>query len=203
MDYELILIDDGSNDGSGKICDKYASEYCFIKTYHKSNGEVSSARNLGIEKSSAEYIAFCDSDDYIDSVFLQHAYDVCSELQVDLYNTSFQKNAVCQEKSISVESPNFYSNSLKITADDFAFLLEADYVTSCWSGLIRPSVMDGVRFQTNMSFGEDVKSIFDLLSQNTSLFIDNEYFYHYVNNADGITSNVSIKKCYSIIETYI
>ena len=203
-EYEIILIDDGSNDGSGKICDKYASEFSFVKTYHQPNDGVSSARNLGIEKSSGEYIAFCDSDDYIDSGFLQHAYDVCSDLQVDLYRTSFLKeNRACSQNSFSVDTPNFYSSSMKITADEFAFLLEKEYVTSCWSGLVKRNVIDGIRFDSNMIFGEDVKFIFELLSQNVSLFIDNKCFYHYVNNADGITSNVSIKKCRSIKETYL
>jgi len=64
-DFELILIDDGSNDGSEQICDNYASEYDNIIIVHKENGGQSSARNLGVELARGEYFVFVDSDDYI------------------------------------------------------------------------------------------------------------------------------------------
>lgn len=64
-DVEIILVDDGSKDNSGLICDKYASEYEYIKAIHKKNGGLSSARNAGINEASGKYIWFVDSDDYI------------------------------------------------------------------------------------------------------------------------------------------
>ena len=68
--YEIILIDDGSTDSSGLICDEYSKKHCFIKTFHKKNGGLSSARNYGIDKSSGNYICFLDSDDwYSDNAF--------------------------------------------------------------------------------------------------------------------------------------
>lgn len=64
-DFELLLIDDGSTDKSVDICDKYALKDSRIRVFHKKNGGVSSARNLGIKKSSGVYILFVDSDDYL------------------------------------------------------------------------------------------------------------------------------------------
>ena len=64
-DYEIILVDDGSPDNSGKICEEYAKKDDRIKVVHKKNGGLSSARNAGIRNSTAEYILFCDSDDYV------------------------------------------------------------------------------------------------------------------------------------------
>lgn len=64
---EIILVDDGSNDGSGIICDKFAMEDSRIRVFHKENGGSSSARNLGIKEAKGEYIGFIDSDDYIES----------------------------------------------------------------------------------------------------------------------------------------
>ena len=65
-DFELILVDDGSTDNSGKICDEYAEKDCRIKVIHKDNWGVSSARNVGLENSVGEYIMFCDSDDFVE-----------------------------------------------------------------------------------------------------------------------------------------
>ena len=62
--YELILVDDGSPDNCGKICDEYADKYEFIKVFHKKNGGLSDARNFGIKKATGEYLVFLDSDDY-------------------------------------------------------------------------------------------------------------------------------------------
>ena len=65
QDFELILVDDGSTDCSGEICDKYASNDIRIRVFHKPNGGVSSARNLGLSKINGNYVIFVDSDDFL------------------------------------------------------------------------------------------------------------------------------------------
>lgn len=69
-DFELLLIDDGSLDSSGAICDEYAEKYNHVRVWHKVNGGVSSARNLGLDNARGEWITFCDSDDYVDRDWL-------------------------------------------------------------------------------------------------------------------------------------
>lgn len=71
-DFELLLIDDGSRDSSSKICDEYVRKDSRIRVFHKKNGGVSSARNLGILKSLGEYLTFVDSDDYVSVDYLQY-----------------------------------------------------------------------------------------------------------------------------------
>ena len=68
-DIEILLIDDGSTDNSGKLCDEYAQNYSAITAYHKQNGGLSSARNYGMYKAKGEYYCFIDSDDYISDDF--------------------------------------------------------------------------------------------------------------------------------------
>ncbi len=69
-DFELLLIDDGSRDNSGKICDEYAEKDSRIRVFHKENGGVSSARNVGLDNTCGEYVSFIDSDDWIGPSFL-------------------------------------------------------------------------------------------------------------------------------------
>ena len=69
--FELILVDDGSTDGSGKLCDRFAVEDDRLRVIHKPNGGVSSARNAGIDAATGGYITFCDSDDYLESDYLE------------------------------------------------------------------------------------------------------------------------------------
>ena len=68
---EIILVDDGSKDRSGEIADEYAAKYNNIKVIHQENGGLSAARNTGIDAATKEYIAFVDSDDYIDSIMYE------------------------------------------------------------------------------------------------------------------------------------
>lgn len=70
-DFELLLIDDGSSDLSGEICDDYVEKDARIRVFHKENGGVSSARNLGLENAQGEWICFIDSDDWVEVDFLK------------------------------------------------------------------------------------------------------------------------------------
>lgn len=74
--FEVILVDDGSQDNSGKICDKYAEKDVRVKVLHKSNGGQSSARNYGLDHATGDYILYVDSDDYLSSDYLEQMYNM-------------------------------------------------------------------------------------------------------------------------------
>ena len=84
QDYEILLIDDGSKDSSGEICDRYAREHSRIRVVHKPNGGLSTARNAGIEHARGEYLTFCDPDDWVDADYLQQFVEACTEAIVAL-----------------------------------------------------------------------------------------------------------------------
>ncbi len=90
-EYEIILVDDGSLDGSSKICDEYALEHNYITVFHKENGGLSDARNAGIMRAKGKYIMFIDSDDYVERGAMQK---ICSEIKsvnCDIYCTNYKK----------------------------------------------------------------------------------------------------------------
>ncbi len=88
-DFELILVDDGSPDNCGAICDEYAEKDSRVKVIHKKNGGVSSARNMGLDAARGEYIYFCDGDDYIEKELLADAVQAMSGYDMVVFNTFF------------------------------------------------------------------------------------------------------------------
>lgn len=88
--FELILVDDGSTDNSGKICDDFANQNENIKVIHKKNGGLSSARNAGTENSQGEYITFIDSDDFISNTYLETLYNLIIKYNAEISCCNFQ-----------------------------------------------------------------------------------------------------------------
>lgn len=87
--FELILVDDGSTDNSGKICDEFLKKDKRISVIHKKNGGLSDARNVGIDNSTGEYITFIDSDDFIEKNYLQIHYDLIKKYDSNLVISSY------------------------------------------------------------------------------------------------------------------
>ena len=101
-DYELILVDDGSKDESGKICEKYASKDSRIRVFHKENGGVSSARNLGIANATGEWMVFIDGDDWIDPYYL-NVVKLHSDKNVDVLHFGYKR--VLSDGTVKDEIP--------------------------------------------------------------------------------------------------
>lgn len=93
-DFELLLIDDGSKDGSGEICDKYALKDNRIRVFHKENGGVASARQLGVDEARGEYSIHADGDDWVEPDMLQCFYNKAKETNADIIIADYyiQKN---------------------------------------------------------------------------------------------------------------
>ena len=102
-DFELLLIDDGSKDKSGDICDEYVAKDVRIKVFHKANAGVSSARNLGLDKAKGEFIFFVDSDDFLDKTHLENY-----SKDIDNFDLIFQGYKLVEETTGKViEKKNF------------------------------------------------------------------------------------------------
>ena len=106
-DWELLLVDDGSTDSSGSICDEYATQDSRIRVFHKENGGVSSARNLGLDYARGEWITFVDSDDYIAPDMIEKLYETQKRNNADI--------TVCGYRWVDKEGKNlksFHMNSM-------------------------------------------------------------------------------------------
>lgn len=101
-DWELLLIDDGSPDRSGKICDEYAKKETRIRVFHKENGGVSSARNLGLDEAQGEWVTFIDADDYILPCFIEGLYKPIEKGE----SLDFVHGGCCNVKNNEVVSVN-------------------------------------------------------------------------------------------------
>ena len=80
--FEAILVDDGSTDSSGKMCDEYAKKDTRVLVFHKENGGLSDARNYGVERAHGELVAFLDSDDFVSNDYLFHLYSLIQKTEV-------------------------------------------------------------------------------------------------------------------------
>ena len=183
-DYELILIDDGSTDNSGFICDKYAEKDNRIKVIHKENGGVSSARNLGLDNAKGEWITFVDSDDWIGKNYFQILEnDINEEIDWVLINLikSYDKHQTLITK--------FINNKL-IKSDFLEFhSIYPDYFGPTAKFYKNSFIKNIISFDKNLSYGEDTLFNLDYLS-NCNQIITLEranYFYRDLDNSLSTT----------------
>lgn len=141
---EIILVDDGSTDTSGKLCDKFAEKDSRIIVIHKKNGGLSDARNVGIDKSSGSYLVFVDSDDWIDPDMISILYNVAQKNNSDIIECSYR---------------NIYKDHILEETNCNAEIINGDYVTAlegmldwryfkpvAWNKLYKRNVIKDIRY---------------------------------------------------------
>lgn len=150
-DFELILVDDGSPDKSGEICDSYAKKDNRIKVFHKKNGGVSSARNFGIDKAVGEWLCFIDSDDTIDSTYLEDFK--LYKKGYDMYLQGYKRIT----PDSKIEKYSFEDFHSKDYYEILAFSEDIRIINSpCYKLYRRDIVIDkGLSYDSNTSYGED------------------------------------------------
>ena len=188
-DFELLLIDDGSKDKSGAICDKYADKDDRIRVFHKKNGGVSSARNVGLDNAKGEWIAFVDADDSLKKQFLNNLF-VNTDVDIDLVIGGYQEFG-------DYHNVNKIDNKHVFEFSDSADYLDIDAKRNIglsvfyypWGKLYRNSIMasQGLRFNTKMKLAEDSTFLILFASQakNGELIPFADYEYRRFSGAAG------------------
>lgn len=187
-DWECILVDDGSPDESGAVCDKYAHKDTRIKVIHKPNGGVSSARNVGLSTAQGEYIYFIDSDDYVEREALELSLSKAQQSEADLIVHGLVNDYIYNHSSSVVKYVSLpekdYSTILEM-ADRWG-LLKGPY-----NKLFRKSIIkdNAIRFDESISYGEDSKFTFEYLAHCHSIAFVPRHLYHYCfRDKDSLTS---------------
>lgn len=190
---ELILIDDGSSDTSGSICDKLASQDNRIQVLHKENGGVSSARNLGIEKATGDYICFVDSDDWLELDYFALAVPILQKYKPKL----LQNNYVKDDGLGNIISKYKESNILYYNAEQDLY----EMATGCHYGwepvasFYEATGCKKVKFNTEIVFGEDLLFRYEFNKINDGLYIY-QYLpkYHYYTRESSAVNSYSVYK---------
>lgn len=149
-DFELILVDDGSPDRSGEICDKYAQKDKRIRVLHQKNGGVSSARNLGLKNAIGEWVCFIDSDDVIGKTYLAD-FNMNDEI-ADLYSQGYIVLDKTGSRKVVLDIP------LGVSKQNILCLLEQYNILNspCYKLYKRNLIIDNnILFDTSLPFGED------------------------------------------------
>lgn len=191
-DFELILIDDGSTDQSGKICDGYANKDNRVVVIHKANGGQSTARNRGIDAAGGEFAVFLDSDDFINDInFLS---DIKNKITpyTDIIAFRYQKyyGDRSDECGISLPEDNF-SNKTELLKS----LVSKDaFFCSCWSKCTRMSILkdNNIRFDENLCC-EDMDWYYNVVSKAKNFDTVNKPYINYRQRENSVTSTFKAK----------
>lgn len=149
---EIILVDDGSDDGSDKICDAYALKDNRIKVIHQLNKGLSAARNAALDIASGDYITFVDSDDLISDCYIEFLHKIISQHNVDIACVDFSsdKNKLCNSADNIV--PQIFSSQQTL----LQMLYQKGITSSAWGKLFRKNLFDNVRFAEGLLY-EDLE----------------------------------------------
>lgn len=169
-DFELLLVDDGSNDGSPAICDEYAKQDARVRVYHKDNGGVSSARNLGLDYAKGEWVAFIDSDDRISCDYLSDVTTRNEDVIIKGYKKLF---GMMTTESLYTQEINSNSFPVFIFSNIASSLLRAP-----WAKFYNKSILGDLRFLTDMKIGEDAWFVFSYLSRCKTFALSNYGTYY-------------------------
>lgn len=187
---EVIAVDDGSKDNSGKILDELAIQNKKLKVIHKTNSGVSAARNDGIDNSMGEYITFVDADDYLSPDAVEYMMNILNETASDFvilrncFTSSYQKQFDDCIKKINNEHA-------------IALLLGLSMELGCWNKLYSKKMLleNKIRFNENLFYGEGLRFILNVAEKASSIGLGTKAVYYYrKSNLSSATSKFNYKK---------
>lgn len=180
---EILLIDDGSTDMSPLICDRYASKFKNISVYHKKNGGISSARNYGLDRISkkSNYIAFVDSDDFINPKMYEILYDSLTEYNCDISVCNFSK--VYDENCVE----NISNNITTVTMKEYMNSYFDDFFRSnvVWNKLYKVGCVKDIRFKEGKIY-EDIFYSPQVICKANKIVINESNLYYYYQRQGSI-----------------
>lgn len=205
---EIILIDDGSRDMSGKICDEYAIKDSRIKVIHQDNAGVSVARNKGLDICTGDYITFVDSDDFLEPFMYEKMMEKVTEYNCDVVMCDCVKDdGVAQTPYTHNIRAGFYDyNQLKEEYYPHLLMMEnVEYpaTISNWLLLFRREIASSIRYIEGVRYSEDLLFGVQLLYNAKSFYyMKDEYYYHYWMNNESASHTFKKDKWKDYITLY-
>ena len=180
-DFELILVDDGSSDGSERICDEYTRKDNRIKTIHQENQGVSSARNIGLAHASGEYITFVDADDWVGRDLFQECIKIAEEYPVDIIYHGFMKevwkNNIVNSSPKGV--PEFEGSLSKKEMHDYILQTKERLNPNVFGYIFSKKLMDNLKFDISMPYAEDTVFTMQIFAKAQTYYFTKKDDYHY------------------------
>lgn len=202
--YEIILVDDGSKDGSGVICDTFSKEYDNVKTIHQKNSGLSEARNTGIKNSTGDYLLFVDSDDFIEKNSLSKIVDILNSQDKHIDVMFLEAIKIFPDKSVVSLGDGYVRERIegKTKRQVLEHISELPkFPGSACTKLIRRQLVieNSMYFQSGL-LSEDVDWVTALLVKAEDFsYYDGTYYYYRQERENSITSRVNIKHFESLL----
>ena len=207
--FEVLLVNDGSTDSSGIICQEYVENDSRFRYFEKNNGGVASARNLGLERSGGAYITFIDSDDWVEPNYLDVLYTALKENDTDVAISTYKRFAqdgVFYLRSYSREDDEFLNIGTR-SRDSFLEILprlgELDHsFYSISSKLIKRKIIGNLLFDEQISYAEDLNFFFHLYLGVESVVYVRDYTYVYRTHDASTSQNINELKVLHELEIF-
>lgn len=196
LDWECILVDDGSPDDSGELCDEYVAKDSRFKVIHKQNGGVSSARNVGLENVKGAWITFVDADDWLTNDALETLFTATTKYSKDLIMC---KHVTTTDISEPQHAPLSLSYTQYIHEDAFSRMIDYRLFTGPVAKLFKKEMIGDIRFKEGVKIGEDQLFCLEYLLKNKIgvAVCDTTIYYYYQNEHSALHSQKSFRKLYS------
>ena len=187
---EIILVDDGSTDNSGALCDQYAAEYSCVRVIHQENSGLSAARNIGIEAAKGDFITFVDSDDMLAPGFISTALDLAERYQSDFIsfsNVRCEADAQWTEVSLPDDfaKVNVYDDPIQQMQK---FLLGSEIGTTAWAKVYRRELFGNVSYPVG-KYHEDVFTTYKVVDKASRIVATSQVGYLYRKSPNSITTS--------------
>lgn len=188
-DYEIILVDDGSKDGSEKICDEYKDKYNNIKVIHQKNIGAHNARNAALKISNGKYVCFFDADDYVEFNMLDKLYNIAENNNLDLVISGFYIDTYYNDNDYICFKYIPYTNKnedivIVNNKKDFRKLAIANFDNnmfySPWNKLYKKSYLDNYNITFPITYRDDFPFVLSVIKDIENVAFIRECFYHFV-----------------------
>lgn len=191
---EIIIVDDGSTDGSSQIYYKHQSQDDRIKVIKQKNAGVSKARNVGLQSATGAYICFVDSDDWVEANYCAKLFQLITNENADI--AIIEASYEDEEGQVTFEKPTTQETTFQ-GRKTLSLLLEDTVIQSHpWGKLYKYSLVKDLSFPENIKCFEDYSTLFKIFDKAEKVVRSNDKLYHYIQRDDSLSHDLSPKTAY-------